>query len=286
MRRCIAAVGVVSLRRRCGPSFFVRYVVTFPQSSRMFISPERRRATVEGCGIQYIPHHTERFVDLIVETYLPPRGNILDLGGGGLRFAVPVAQLGRDITVVDFDKESLDVDVVTERMNANGGLFIEKAALQSRIQCVEQDVFEFLNSTRESYDLVTAFRLLHFFSPATVRRFLQCACRVLRKDGLLVISAMTFRNLPFRGDDNEVCRHTQPLDNSDIYYRAFAKDGEAEQVKSQQNLSERVHLFDSRFVERLAEQFHLEVVLSGFPSTRIVEGYVLKRRDGASAATA
>ena len=80
----------------------------------MFIAKHRRFSQQPGCGVQYIPGHIEPFVDLVLKEFLPPEGDLLDLGGGGLRFALPVALGGRAITVVDLDGGGLDVGEIVD----------------------------------------------------------------------------------------------------------------------------------------------------------------------------
>lgn len=84
-----------------------------------YISSERRISCVKGTGVQYIPGHEETFVDYILESFLPNMGEILDLAGGGLRFAIPVALKGRRIIVVDKDEGSLNIEGIVARVLAN-----------------------------------------------------------------------------------------------------------------------------------------------------------------------
>ncbi len=244
----------------------------------MFISLERRKSSVAGTGIQYIPGHVEKFVDLVADVYVRAGAKVLELGGGGLRFAVPVALKGMDITVVDLDRESLDTGMVVERVNSNGTLRLDAAVLSRRIKAVERGALEFLGDCGPDYDLIAAFRLVHFFSPPEVERFFELAAGALRRNGVLAFSSMTLHDLPLRSEFNEIHRNSAPVDPRDECFREFRRDAAAGKVREEQNLKERVHCLDARRVRRLADRFWFEVLLSGFPATRIVEGHVLKAR--------
>lgn len=242
----------------------------------MFISKERKKSSVPGTGIQYIPGHIEKFVDLIIDTYLPSEGKIVDLGGGGLRFAIPVVLNHRMISVVDLDKEGLEIATIKQRIEKNNNIMLNNKIFEEYILLFNQDVFHFLNEIQETFQLVTAFRLLHFFSPEKIYQFFELVTKKIEKDGLLIFSGITFHNLPFCNECNEIFINSVPVESSNIYYRHFTKNSYSKKVKDEQNLPDRIHLFDNKLVTKLAKKFNYEILLSGFPSTRIVAGYILK----------
>jgi len=91
----------------------------------LFISNERKTSKVKGTGIQYIPGYIDPFVDFVIEKWLPVEKNsILDLGGGGFRFAISAAILNKNIIVVDLDPSGLDLELIYRRVNENGQIEI------------------------------------------------------------------------------------------------------------------------------------------------------------------
>ena len=139
----------------------------------MFISKERKIAGIKGLGIQYIPGHVEPFIDLIIKDHMPDKGGIiLDLGGGGLRFAIPVALTNRKITVVDLDPSGLDIDIIYSKVLANDKEQIPDAEILKKNISVEIiSVFDYLKSSKQTYSLITSFRLIHFLSEIEVEFF-------------------------------------------------------------------------------------------------------------------
>ena len=246
----------------------------------MFISKHRRLAGQTGCGVQYIPGHTEPFVDLVVEKYLPSTGDVLDLGGGGLRFAIPVAQLGRRIVVVDLDPGSLDLHRIGDRINENGDQGIAVDKLLPLVEAHVSDIMGFLRNERREFSLISAFRVAHFLTPPEITALFRLAHRALRPKGVFVVSAMTPYNLPGEDDLNEIYRNTDPVSAENRLYRCFRGDAEAASVQRQQNLGRCVHLVDSRLIRELARVAGFDVIVDGWQSTRIVAGYIMRRLNG------
>ncbi len=181
----------------------------------IFISRERKLSGIKDTGIQYIPGHLETFVDLIIEKYLPnPEGPVLDLGGGGLRFAIPMASLDKKITVVDLDESSVNIDFIFSRMIENGfSKHIDINILKKNILPIVDDIFQFLEKTRIRYYLITAFRLIHFFNENEVDRFFGVISKRLKKECLLVISA--FSKFSERDSEyNEIFTNSEPIDGN------------------------------------------------------------------------
>lgn len=246
----------------------------------MFISKHRRLTSTSGHGVQYLPGHVEPFVDLIIDEYLPDEGQILDLGGGGLRFALPVAASGRSITVVDLDPTGVDLEMVIERVNANEGSTLVAERLASWIDPQVGDGLDFLTTTTQGFALITAFRLIHLFSPRHIEAFFRLAHQALDPDGYLAVSGMTAFNLPLSDEPvcNEIYESSEPVNTGQPLYRRFSQDPSALEVRRAHNLAAETHLLDSEFVAGQARDSGFEVVVDAYKSTRIVAGFVLRKR--------
>ncbi|VVB88553.1 Uncharacterised protein [uncultured archaeon] len=242
----------------------------------MYISRERKESSIKGTGIQYIPGHDENFVDFVIENYLPESGNILDLGGGGLRFAIPVALKGKTVTVVDIDIESLDVTNIIERVNKNEKMKLKLQSVKGFIQTRLQNMFDFLDETDNNYSFVSAFRVIHFLSPDMLSKFLCLVHRNLDLNGIFVLSAITPYNFLNVNEFNEIYLNSTPI-TENILYRKFNSTLEAKNIKKQQNLPDYLHLIDNKFVDSLSKRHGFEVIESGLQSTRIVGGYILRK---------
>jgi SAM-dependent methyltransferase len=243
----------------------------------MFITPERKISTIEGTGVQYIPGHVENFIDFVIENYLPDTGNILDLGGGGLRFAIPAALRGKAVTVVDLDASSLDVESIVAKVNQNGKLNINCEAVQKLIQVRVQDVLSYLEESKTSYHFISAFRVIHFFSPDLLSKFFSLIHKKLENNGILVLSAIVPYNTSETREFNELYLNSENLDPANIYYRRFKETLEAENTRTQQNLPEFIHMIDRKFMDLQAQHYGFDVIEKGLQSTRVVEGYILKK---------
>jgi 2-polyprenyl-3-methyl-5-hydroxy-6-metoxy-1,4-benzoquinol methylase len=243
----------------------------------MYISPERKKSMIKGSGIQYIPGHEEKFVDFIVRNYLPDTGNILDIGGGGFRFAIPVAIKGKSITVVDLDKDSLDLEDIVNRVNKNGKMLVELKMVQRLIQIKLQNFFDFLEKTKNYYSLITAFRVVHFCSPELISRFFILVYDKLDQNGIFAFSGITPYNFSNNQEFNEIYLNSTPIEAKNILFRKFESTPEANNIIKQQNLPSYIHLVDSQYIYSQARRYGFEVIESDLQSTRIVGGYVLKK---------
>ena len=243
----------------------------------MYISKHRRFSQACGGGVQYIPGHVEPFVDRVVSDFLPLSGKVVELGGAGLRFAIPVAAQGRAITVVDLDHTGLDIEQVVRRANAVGDESLDAQDLVSRIHTTSGDALEFLRSASADYTLIAAFRLAHFFSPEEMQEFFSLVYSRLIAHGSLAVSAMTPFNLPGGEKYNEIFCATEPCDPETPLYRVFQDTPESISIRESQNLGNRVNLVDSALIHQLAATVGFEVVVDSFKSTRIVAGFVLRK---------
>jgi spermidine synthase len=242
-----------------------------------FVSPERKRSSVAGTGIQYIPGHVDPFIDVVLSHYLHPDARVLDLGGGGLRFGLPSAALKHPTTVVDLDADALNVTDIIRRVEENGKIAFDPDVIHRYLTTVCGDVFEYLGGVEESFDVVTAFRLLHFYDPMQVSKFFQSVHRHMRPGSLFIFSGTTLWSLPLKQEKNVIFNNSEPVQSEFPYYRKFADTDEARSIRQSQNLASIIHCFDIPLVQSLAKEHNFEVLMAGFPSTAIVEGYVLQR---------
>ena len=243
----------------------------------MFISKERKISLVKGGGIQYIYGHEETFIDFIINKYLPVSGNILDIGGGGLRFAIPAALQDKIVTVVDSDQDSLNVPDIVNRVNKNGKITVSLKKIQARIKTVKSDIFNYLEKTAESYSLISAFRVIHFFGPDEIEIFFRLISSKLDKDGIFAVSAMSAYNNKNFKEFNEFYLNSSAVYLNNELYRKFNSTLKADNIKKEQNLPMYLHFIDTDFISSKAEQYGFKVLERDILSTRVVNGYVLKK---------
>jgi hypothetical protein len=261
-----------------GMLLWINILNTATYMDKLFISKERKVSAVPGTGVQYIPGHVEPLVDLIVNDFLPFSGGILDLGGGGMRFAIPVALADKKITIVDLDRTGLDIDLIHEKMKGNNmeevpDIFL----LKKNIIIINEDIFNFLFYTTYTYALITAFRIIHFFSESEIKKFFNLVSSKIAPGGKIVISALT----QYDEDNkkfNEVYVNSRPVSPENKYYREFTDSDAANRIQQEQNLSKRIHLVSCEYLEKLLEPTMLKIAYYDIPSTKIVKGYILEKR--------
>jgi hypothetical protein len=91
---------------------------------------------------------------------------------------------------------------------------------------------------------------------------------------------MTAHNLTIDDEmeHNEVFENSAPIDLGQPLYRRFLDTPLAAEVRRSHNLDARFHLFDSEFVAEMASAHGLDIVVDAYKSTRIVAGFVLRKR--------
>ena len=245
--------------------------------SNLFISSERKLSKIKNTGIQYIPGHTEPLIDMIKDKFLPvDNENILDLGGGGLRFAIPVASLNKKIIVIDLDESAVDIDLIYSRMRKNRlPVFTDIHILKKNIIPVVDDVFHFLDTTEIRYSLITAFRLIHFLNEKGIDRFFRLVSDRLIEGGKFVVSAF----IQYDGDNatnNEIYSNSEPY-KGNVFYRKFYRNSLAEKIQTDQNLGPLVHLFSEKYLNEYGMKHNLRMIACNLPSTRIVRGFVFTK---------
>jgi SAM-dependent methyltransferase len=244
----------------------------------MYISPERKVSTIPGTGVQYIPWHDEHFVDFVVEKYLPETGRILDLGGGGLRFAIPAALKGKSVLVIDLDEAGLDIENIVRRSNEFGKAHIKIIDVINYITVKVDNILSFLEHDNGTYKLITAFRLIHFFPPPVLESFFSLISLRLDHNGIFAFSGVTPYNVQDKNSLNEIFLNTTACDQDNILYREFNDTAEAAEIRKKQNLSPCIHLIDEEFIQSVAEKYRFSLVAADVPSTKIVAGYILLKR--------
>jgi hypothetical protein len=241
--------------------------------NKLFIAKERKVTTVDGTGIQYIPGHIEPLVDMVIENNLPVSGQILDLGGGGLRFAIPVAEKNKKITVVDLDSSGLDINIIYNKMIENNIEDLPDLELITQNIIIKVDnVFNFLKNTNTIFSLITSFRLIHFFSEKDVVELFKLISKKISDHSKLIISAIT----PFNEDNityNDIYLNSKPV-SKNIYYRKFMTNELANKIQTEQNLGDYIHLFTADYIESYANKFNFKLIESNLPSTKIVRGFI------------
>jgi 2-polyprenyl-3-methyl-5-hydroxy-6-metoxy-1,4-benzoquinol methylase len=242
----------------------------------MYISDERRKSVVPDMGIQYIPGHEEHFVDYVIAGFLPEDG-ILELGGGGLRFAIPVAEKGKKITVVDLDPGSLDIDSIVEQVNNNSKVFINTSLVKNLIKPIVAEAMSYLQCSTDKFNLITAFRFIHFLKSVDIETLFATAYTKLNPAGLLIISAITPYILFDLNSRNEIYNNSECVSNNFTLYRQFHDSVAAQKIMLDQNLSRQIHMIDEQYIDYLAQRYDFQVVEKNLVSTRIVGGYILEK---------
>jgi 2-polyprenyl-3-methyl-5-hydroxy-6-metoxy-1,4-benzoquinol methylase len=242
----------------------------------MFIAPHRKACALKGQGIQYIPGHTDSFVDHVVNNYVMSTSNVLDLGGGGFRFAVPAARIAKSVDVVDNDETSLDIESIINHARKNDNNFDMNNSF-SNIKCHCSDLLYFLSRLHKKYDLITSFRVIHFFSESEINTFISSIKNNLTENGILALSFITpFDNGGCSGKYNEVYLETESLDNKTNTFRKFRNTGAALGIMQCQNLAEQIAVIDPEYFKELCQNFNFECIEGPIQSTRVVEGFILR----------
>ncbi len=240
----------------------------------MFVAPERKTSTVKGTGVQYIPGHVDPFVDHVLSAYLNVSDRMLDLGGGGLRFAIPAAIAGKSLTVIDLDSSAMNVDLIVDRVNKVGKLNLDSQAIKPLITTIECDVISYLKKAA-IYDLITSFRFVHFLDLNQLTQFFKYTSRCLELGGRLAISGLALSK--DSESKNAIYELTEPVYEDDLMYRKWNEGDQARRVQKEQNLGPFVHFLNEDYVNRLAGNFGYQLIECDIYSTNVVRGYVLEK---------
>lgn len=247
-----------------------------PASDDRFISPQRRLSVVRGGGVQYIPGHIEPFVDGVIDL-LRTSGDvaeILEIGGGGLRFATAASCLDAvtTLSVVEPDYASLDVD----RALADAEAVKERLRAKSLFYVMGEDRFFARLAADVRFDAVVSFRVFHFLDEANWERVLACVAAHLRPGGLFIFSGLS----PVDQDSGETAplyKGSRPVGDDPDYRELDAAAPEVARAMAEQNLPGRMRFFPAEAtVARLAAA-GFSLVRGPVRSTRMVHGFVFRK---------
>lgn len=241
------------------------------------VSAQRKISNIEGTGIQYLPGHEEPFADEVLRhlTTLGDGLNLLELGGGGLRFISAAANLNvvANIAVVDTDYHALDYEKI--------GKIAAENLVQIRTKCsfhvIDVRLFWDMLSPTPLFEAIVAFRLFHFFDPASFDKSIGDASKRLKSGGILAISGIASVDYNVPGKQNQLYIHSAPIDGNK-YYRKLDKNVDAViKAMREQNLQEDILFFEEDLIDAIAKKYGLTKVSGPIKATRIVSGYILKK---------
>lgn len=238
-----------------------------------FITKERALSFHKGGGVQYIPGHIEPFIDYVLEKVLSD-GKVrsaLDLGGGGLRFALPASRYLGKITVVDLDADSIDVDTIISRINEVG----------NSTDCFRKDVIKptvnsissFIEKDELDFDMVLLSRVIHFMRPDETETLFKTLGSKLPSGSYVFVSSIVKLDKS-TGQPNEYFRNTAPAMSE--HYRKFLDTAEAVELRRRQNLPDCLHICETEYLTSLlGGDFNL--LEEPLWATRTVQGFVFRK---------
>ncbi len=237
-----------------------------------FITKERALSDHKGGGVQYLPGHVEPFIDHVLEDFLS-KGRFksaLDLGGGGLRFALPASKYLSRITVVDMDPDSMDVNRIIARMKEVGN--DAEGFHKEVIEPVAGSILDYVEKDELDFDMVLLSRVIHFLPPDDLERLVKSLGK-LPADSHVFVSAIVKTDKQ-TGRPNEFYRNTAPKVGDN--FRRFADSDEAIDLRKSQNLPNCLHIFTKDYLQRLfGTQFSL--VAEPIWATRTVQGFAFRK---------
>lgn len=242
---------------------------------------QRKRSNMKGTGIQYLPGHTDEFVDFcanIIRESKNDKMRILEIGGGGLRFVASILECDKikRIYIVDPDYYALDHRKIFDlaKLDSNySRLFKRKCSL---FIC---NITEFLQliSTRMRFDYIISFRVFHFFS---LRNFESIATKIsnlLRNDGELFISGLSWRDNNLENEENILYANSVPIGGNKNYRKLDVTLPDVVEEKKRQNLRNRMLFFDCDFLDSIFKKNNLRRVGNEYVSSRVVNGYIYRK---------
>jgi len=125
------------------------------------------------------------------------------------------------------------------------------------------------------YALVASFRFLHFLTTEKLDDMFSLIRGRLEKHGLFAFSGFCPYELPLKRGYNLLYINSVSV-TGDQYARNISDTEAGTRIRKEQNLGRLIHFFDLDLVKKLADRHNFEIMLAGFPSTKIVEGYVLR----------
>jgi hypothetical protein len=244
------------------------------------VSKQRKISNLKETGIQYLPGHEERFMDKTIDLLgdMNKSLNILELGGGGLRFALSAIGLNNveHITIVEPDYYSLDYRKIIKLTDLP-----EHRSGKSESKCTFfiGTVQSFLSSMkpRINYDVIASFRMFHFFDPGSLDNIMLKLRDILCADGLLVFSGISSGDYNNPGEKNLLFNNSSPIKGQEHYRTVNVKNEEVLKTVAEQNLPRKLLFLDEVYVRSLMERCGFEKVLGPCKATRIVDGYIFKK---------
>lgn len=115
------------------------------------------------------------FVELATR-YFPPEIQILELGAGTGQDTHFLIDHGFQVTAIDFSKPALDLNL--ETANAEG---------RNRLHIQQLDLSEPFPFADQSYDVVYAHLVVHYFDRQTTQQIFDEISRVLKPGGILAV---------------------------------------------------------------------------------------------------
>lgn len=144
-----------------------------------------------------------------IQRSLPRRNlHVLDVGGGNGRLAVPLADQGYNVTVLDESRLALD-------LLANEG--------HPQIQCVHSDILSF--ESAQAFDVALLVDSLKYMTHAPMVAIFSKIAELLRDNGLLIVIEMNTASWRYRVSQilGRVCRYS--LNSYHGYCATFGESG-------------------------------------------------------------
>lgn len=109
--------------------------------------------------------------------FFPSGANVLDLGAGSGQDTRYLLAHGFSVTAADFSKAALDLNWKTT-----------PSQLKEKLTIKELDLTQPLPFTDQSFDVVYAHLVIHYFNGVTTRQIFDEIYRILRPEGLLALA--------------------------------------------------------------------------------------------------
>ena len=165
---------------------------------------------------------TERIYDELtwryIEPYLPPTGLVLDAGGGTGKWAIPIAEKGLKVMLLDISTGMLEV---ARRK-------VKERGLEERISLVQGDIHE-MNFPDGHFDFVLAEGVLEYC--ADIEQAFRELVRVLKPGCFLVASVDSLYYVAWAMADSgeldeipELLQERRYLDEDEVYCNALAPE--------------------------------------------------------------
>jgi len=246
------------------------------------ISKQRKVSNIKGTGLQYLPGHKDKYIDLctrIITRDKKSKLKILDIGGGGLRFVSSILTLNnvKKIYIVEPDYYALDYKKIFDiaKMNTREFRLFEK-------KCVLMvcDINDFLQSIDKNivFDYICAFRVFHFFSAAQFNKIIRRLVPALKVNGKFFISNISFYDNKAKGKYNILFKNSTPIEGNRNYRKFNTKKFNLLYEIDRQNLPMKMLFFDLSYLDRNLNKYGLFRQGLEHISTRLVNGYVYIKR--------